>query len=56
MKILARLKKKFGGRLEEIELPKHVADLIPTHWEFCSKIQGIPKELSDSFTMLYRVQ
>lgn len=52
MKLLGRLKSKFGGNLEEFEC-KTTIDLTPRKWEFISKITGLPKKIIDRYSMLY---
>ncbi|MBA7585970.1 hypothetical protein ES708_27964 [subsurface metagenome] len=52
VRISARQRKKDGGKLVDIFLPKSVADKIPKNMEWTSKIKGLPKELN-KYTMLF---
>ena len=56
MKILARERQQFGGRIKEVEVPSDVAAKIPREWTFVSKLTGLPKELRDRYSMFYNTR
>lgn len=52
VRIFARQNKKEGGKGVDLFLPKSIADKIPEAMEWTSKIEGLPKEITDKYSML----
>jgi hypothetical protein len=54
MKTMARLRTKFGGRIEDVLLPVFSVPIGFNGWQFISAFKGkIPKELIDRYSMIY---
>ena len=56
MKVLARQKQKYGGRLVELEVPDDIAKVIklqPAGFEFTSKLKFLPVEIVAKYRMIH---
>lgn len=54
VKVLARLRGKYGGKLEDVEVPNEIftgMDMIGFQW--ISKLWRVPQALRERYTMLY---
>ncbi|MBU1122381.1 MAG: hypothetical protein KKF54_06785 [Candidatus Omnitrophica bacterium] len=55
MKTMGRLRAKYGGNIEDLELPNTIQynDDNLGNWHFISKLKGIPRDIIQRYSMLY---
>lgn len=54
IKIMGRLRKEYGGKIEDFYVNRLVGIKIPDRWEFISKVD-VPEYIKKRYAMLYKL-